>query len=150
MLASLLVLGTMLWPAVVHPTLPSQLHGYWCRGEGAYLRVNPNGQGWQCPPTDRFVIEARQVIFHEDTCEVRSAVRRPNTRRTHFEYHTTLNCRQTAGPPSEPPQVEAYWLGLFRRGGGGWGHGDLLFMHKTNMQFEPLDYRRFLREHPSD
>jgi hypothetical protein len=134
------------WKEPPQVTLPKQVHGDWCRGEGSYVRDIAN-----CPPPDRVIIRARSVTFHKDDCIVRSAVPHANTsRRMPLQYHASLWCRPAGYPPAYNPTIPHplgstpfYWLGL-------WRGGNNLMITETNQTFDPLDYRRFLREHPDD
>ena len=144
MIPALVVLLPLLWPqvaAIPLPELPKQLRGNWCRGEGSYIRDVSRPR---CQPTDRIIITARRITFHEHYCDVRSAVKRPDTRKTHWGYHATFWCHhQSTMDPTNLVPTSSYWLGIHRG-----SLGNNLFLHETDETFVPKDPKRFLREHP--
>ena len=136
------ILAMALLATLVNPppvTLPTHLHGSWCRGEGAYLKMDFA----KCSPPDRVSISATKVGFHEDECVVRSAVKiQTSSRRMPRQYHVTLWCRGLA-VISPVWKVESYWIGL-------WDTGRHLMLAETDDTFQPKDQFRFSREYPGD
>ena len=135
--------ATILWPEPPPVTLPASLHGEWCRGEGSYVRDIAS-----CSPTDRVTITSTRVLFHDVPCDVRSAVpyTRTFSKRMPRQWHASLWCRRAGDDRHavhRPPATVFYWLGL-------WRGGNNLRITETDPTFQPLDYRRFLREHPDD